>query len=278
MVTAPARAAVTVVKATGQAVAHVVAPLPADAGKVAVAVNPVPVFAYRVVAQHKPVGEALKDSATAPGTAVVATAQEVDTTLNEQQHLAIASGGAIAGDPGKTIVTIGTGPERLTTEFATTLAIQGGEVAQGQNPAIFVASPLAAALRQAQGQFAADAKPIPDAVKQQLSKFFTPEQLADVKYRIASVTITIPDAIANGRKAFGDTYGITTANIITFATDPGDNYHWWTHEVRHTVQFKEWGIDLFALKYVTNCHGVEGDAETTAQNAFPFKTPNSLGC
>lgn len=278
VVTAPARAAATVAKATVNALTKVVAPLPNVVGKVAVAAAPAPVFAYRVIAQHESVSDALKAVATAPGAAVVATAEEVDTATTQQQNLAVTAAGAIAGDPGKTVITVSTGVERVTTEFATTIAIQGGEVLQGQNPAIFVASPLAAALRSAQNEFEADAKPVPDNIKQQLAGAFTAAQLANAKYRVAAISITVPDLVTRTRKAFGEDYGVTTGNVITFAVDPGNNYHWWTHELRHTVQYSEWGIDLFALKYVTNCHGVEGDAESTAQNAFPLPHPNPLGC
>jgi hypothetical protein len=81
------------------------------------------------------------------------------------------------------------------------------------------------------------------------------------------------------RKVFaGVDNAVTVGHVTVFVRDPGNDYHWWAHEMQHQVQYHQWGIDQFALKYITSCHAVEADAENKAQQVMPVLIPMQLAC
>ncbi len=213
------------------------------------------------------------------GAAIASVGQAISTVNGVQNNLKVVAAQTILGDVGATIVTIGTGADRLQVEVAATAAIESGEVIGGKlRPEELIATPLAAAIRAAQNQFAPNAKPLPPDVRQQLVQFYPASVLDSARWTVGSISISVPDVTNQYRKIFqGVENAVTVGNVTVFAVDPGTNYHWWAHELQHQVQYSQWGIDSFAYRYVTTCHDVEQGAEDQAQRAFPDGQV-SLGC
>ena len=249
------------------------------ATKAAVAAHVTPGIVILDAVTGKPIAPALKSTVAAQANALQAAGVAASTATEQAENIKVTVAGAIAGNVGKTTVQIITGPERLQEEFASTAVLEAADLLNGANANQLIAAPLAAALRAAQAQFGPSSQPVPDAVKQRLGQFYTAAQLANARYAIGTISISIPDLIIHAQKTFeGNDFAVTVGNIIVFSKDPADNYHWWAHELQHTVQYSAWGIDKFAFQYVTTCHSVEQDAEDHAQAAVPVATPAKLGC
>ena len=227
----------------------------------------------------KPADQAVTEAYKAQAVALQKAGEAASVATESSENVKVTVAGAFAGDFGQTTVQLANGPVRLQEEFASTAIIEGSEVLQGANAAQLTAAPFAAALRAAQAQFDPIAKPIPDAVKQRMANVYPASVLSNARYAISTISISVPDLITHGRKAFdGSDFAVTVGNIMVFIKDPGMDVHWWAHELQHTVQYSNWGIDKFALNYVTSCHSVEKDAEDRAQSAFPISPPAKLGC
>lgn len=234
----------------------------------------------KVIAGQENLSDAAKGLVDSQGQQVQAVAEAVSTTNAATNNIKVVAAESIGGDFGKTVLTIGTGADRLQVEFATTAAIETGQLAQGNlRPEELAAEPLAAAIRSAEKQFESDAKPIPDDVKAALAPYYPADVLQAARWTVGSVSLSIPDLINQGRKVFANIdNAVTVGHVTVFVRDPESNYHWWAHELQHQVQYHNWGIDSFAYKYMTSCHDVESNAEDEAQKAVPISGTVSLGC
>jgi hypothetical protein len=226
---------------------------------------------YKVIAGQESLSAAGQALVHDNGDAIASVGQAVSTVNGVQNNLKIVAARMIVGDVGGTIITLGTGVDRLTVEFAATAAIESGEVIGGKlRPEELIAAPLAAGIRAAENQFAPDAKPLPPDVREKLAQFYPSAVLENARWAVGSISISVPDVTNQYRKTFEDfENAVTVGHVTVFVTDPGQDYHWWAHEMQHQVQYSQWGIDSFAYKYVTTCHDVEQGAEDQAQVAVP---------
>lgn len=131
---------------------------------------------------------------------------------------------------------------------------------------------LAAALEASVEALEPDSKPLPSIVRKSMAPYFSADLLKRARYRNKAYGITLPEAI-NGYQAFmgQHSFAVTTGHIIHFSTEPGtDNTgtRWWAHELAHVQQFSDWGIDGFAHRYVQDYNGVEGGAESKAEEVM----------
>jgi hypothetical protein len=233
-----------------------------------------------VISGQTSLSTAAQNLVKSQGQQISSVAQAVSATDAAANNVSVVAATAIAGNVGQTIMQIGTGASRLQVEFATTTAIEAGQIAQGDlNANRLVAVPLAAAIRAAENQFAPSAKSVPDNVKAALSPFYPKAILDNARYAISSISLAIPDLVNQAQKTFeGADNAVTVGNIMVFRRDPGTSFHWWAHELGHVEQYSSWGIDDFAFRYVTSCHSVEAAAEARAQTAVPFGGPVNLVC
>ncbi|MFL5741135.1 MAG: hypothetical protein ACJ75B_13010 [Flavisolibacter sp.] len=169
------------------------------------------------------------------------------------------------GDAGSFIFDLGT----FTSQFYNQLGVAGannlGAILKGQNPLVISAAPLAAAIHAARESHYQNSKPIPDAIKQSLSGIFSQQVLSRARYAVGKVEITLPNFIGKGVKYNDDHYAVTVDDIIVFKVEPGITgfLSWWAHEIRHTEQYMQWGVELFAYKYIKDLGtSIEGDAES----------------
>jgi hypothetical protein len=224
--------------------------------------------------------DAAKSTIKSEGAPIGAVGQAVSDTNAATHDFEIVAAQSIAGDVGKTALNIVDGPAQLQIEFAATTAIEAGEITAGKiSPDRLTAAPLAAALRTAFNQYKTEAKPMPDAIRAALAPYYPPDILANARWTVSSISLAIPDLIDQGQKTFeGSDYAVTVGNITVFSRDPGNNLHWWAHELQHQVQYSQWGFDDFAYRYVTSCHVVESDAEAKAQASIPVTPRVAIAC
>ena len=232
-----------------------------------------------VIAGKESLNEAGRAAIKSEGGAIVSVATAVSQINESASNLKIVAAQTIAGNVGKTVMTIIDGPTRISVEIATTTAIEAGEIVQGMPADRMIAEPLAAAIRAANLQYAPSARPIPEDVKVLLSSFYPADVLSGARWVVGSISISVPDITNQFRKTFfGVDNAVTVGNITVFSKSPGQDYHWWAHELQHQVQYHNWGIDNFAYQYVTSCHTVETEAENKAQQAVPVTNPVGLVC
>jgi hypothetical protein len=232
-----------------------------------------------VIAGKSTLGDAAKGITEAEGAKYAAIGEAVSEVNAANNNIQVIAAESIAGNIGKTVMTLGTGADRLTVDFAATSLIVGGETLQGQPLEVVISTPFAAALRSANYQYLPESKPIPANVMQALKGNYPDDVLENARYAIGAISIAVPDVVINFQKiAYGDEFAVTVGNVTVFSEEPGNNLHWWAHEMQHQVQYKEWGTDEFAYKYITDCHAVESEAENKAQQVEPLPSPVKILC
>lgn len=205
----------------------------------------------------------------------------------EQIYKAAKSAASIAGKPGDFVFDVATFADKYQRDLMKTSGQIATNTLLGQSPLQFLSMPLAAAIHEARDAHIGSAKPLPADVKAGLSSFFTADVLNRARYTVGRVEITLPNGIAKTQKLFGRDYAVTVDDVIVFNTDPGsfsDNPGHWAHETLHTQQYQQWGVEQFALNYVTNSSSVEDAAERrendvlmwAKNNGIPTATPKSF--
>jgi Domain of unknown function (DUF4157) len=251
-----------------------------EAGAKAVDAQAAPLKALgKVVAGESSLGSAASNIIHTEGQKYAAIGEAISEANAANKNIQVIAAESIGGNVGKTVMTISTGVDRYTVEFAATGLILGGNVLQGIPPDRILAAPLAAALRSAEKQFLLDSKPLPQFIIDSFKGKYPDDVLSNARYAVGGISISAPDLINSSQKiVYGDDNAVTVGRVTVFSTDPGQETHWWAHELQHQVQYKNWGIDEFAYKYITNCHSVESDAEDEAQKVVPLAHPNRLLC
>jgi hypothetical protein len=251
-----------------------------NAGAKTVAAGVAPAKALgNVIAGKDSLGDAARGVAQAEGAKYAAIGTAVSEVNAAKNNIQVIAAESIAGNVGKTVMTLDTGADRLSVDFAAVPLIIGGEVLQGQSPDSMITAPFAAALRSANYQFLPQSKPIPPSIMQLLKGKYPDDVLTKARYAIGSISISVPDVVIQFQKGvYGDAFAVTVGNVTVFSHEPGDDVHWWAHEMQHQVQYEEWGIDQFAFKYVKSCHAVESEAEDKAQKVAPLPAAVKVLC
>ncbi|HEX7081829.1 MAG TPA: DUF4157 domain-containing protein [Gammaproteobacteria bacterium] len=106
---------------------------------------------------------------------------------------------------------------------------------------------------------AAGVEPVPEAIRAELADHVPPEILD-----LARWCANCGSELSLQKNAFrlGLAPAITLGHVIVFLnrddalTDPA----LWAHELKHVMQFEEWGIDGFAGRYIDDYEAVEREA------------------
>ena len=100
---------------------------------------------------------------------------------------------------------------------------------------------------------------IPPAVRSALSGYVPDEILDRVRWRVGGGGQL---SLQQNSFYFADTPAVTLDYVIVFReqADPLDNVELWVHELRHVIQFGEWGIEEFAARYLRDYEEIESDA------------------
>lgn len=150
-----------------------------------------------------------------------------------------------------------------------------GVTENGDNIEDVVGIPLNAAIREAHDHYDGKAKPLPSKVFTLLKGEFGEEHLANVRYVVDDSTGSIAALINLLQSQIGDAtesnHAVVIDDIIVFANEPDHglaDIYFWAHEVQHTVQYSQMGIDGFAAKYTTDYKGLEDDADRAADRVI----------
>ena len=99
---------------------------------------------------------------------------------------------------------------------------------------------------------------IPSAVRSALSGYVPDGILDRVRWRVGGGGQL---SVQQNSFYFADTPAVTLDYVIVFRDiDALENVELWVHELRHVIQFTEWGIEEFAARYLRDYEEIESDA------------------
>jgi hypothetical protein len=98
---------------------------------------------------------------------------------------------------------------------------------------------------------------IPAQIRGAFSEYMAPELLDSVRWRVEGQAGLLGWVVFQP----GATRALTLDHVILFATEAeAANAKLWAHELYHVMQFREWGIDGFAERFVKDHRAIEHDA------------------
>jgi hypothetical protein len=117
---------------------------------------------------------------------------------------------------------------------------------------------------------AAGTHPVPPHVVQALSGYFPADLLRQIRYRSGGRNDMTLSSLAF---QYGDATAITLIDVIIFdrEADAQQDLKLWAHELTHVLQYRRWGIDGFAARYVADSRGVEQEAYSSADRFVAWR-------
>jgi len=105
----------------------------------------------------------------------------------------------------------------------------------------------------------AGTQPVPRQIVAGLIGYFPPDLLREVRFRTGAITDLAMPALAF---QYGDVAAITLGDVVVFnhETDAQTDLKLWAHELTHVMQYRRWGVDGFAARYVADSNAVEHEA------------------
>ena len=100
-------------------------------------------------------------------------------------------------------------------------------------------------------------QPIPSDFRTEFEEFIDPEILDSVRWRIDGETGILGNMLFQSAAV----RAVTVEDVIMFANaEEAANIKLWAHELHHVVQFKRWGVDGFAQRFLSDHRSVEREA------------------
>jgi hypothetical protein len=101
-------------------------------------------------------------------------------------------------------------------------------------------------------------QPIPSAIRAALEGYVPDAVLDRVRYREGAGEISLPQNMIR----FGHATAVTLDDVIVFEehTAALEDPRFWAHELKHVMQFQEWGVQGFATRYLNDSNAVETEA------------------
>jgi hypothetical protein len=101
-------------------------------------------------------------------------------------------------------------------------------------------------------------EPIPAAIRLALTGYVPAETLDRVRWRVGGSELSLPQNIIR----FGHVDAITLDDVIVFDKRSAalEDPKLWAHELKHVMQFAEWGVAGFATRYLGDYEAVESEA------------------
>jgi hypothetical protein len=100
---------------------------------------------------------------------------------------------------------------------------------------------------------------IPSTIRTSLAGYVPDAILDRVRWRTGGAGLM---SLQRNVFAFGDVPAVTLDYVIVFAEDKAarEDPKLWAHELKHVMQFTEWGVSGFAARYLRDDATVETDA------------------
>lgn len=101
-------------------------------------------------------------------------------------------------------------------------------------------------------------EPIPPQIRAALAGYVPDAVLDRVRWREAAGELSMAQNVLR----FGDTPAVTLDDVIVFQERRAalEDPKLWVHELKHVMQFAEWGIDSFSARYLSDSGAVEQEA------------------
>jgi hypothetical protein len=105
---------------------------------------------------------------------------------------------------------------------------------------------------------AAGVEPIPASIRAALADYVPDEILERVRWREGGAELSL----AQSAVRFGDVPAMTLDDVVVFRESSValEDPKLWAHELKHVMQFAEWGVQGFALRYLEDYEAVEAEA------------------
>jgi Domain of unknown function (DUF4157) len=114
---------------------------------------------------------------------------------------------------------------------------------------------------------------IPQEIRSNLQGFVADDILNRVRWRVGGGGEL---SLQQNAFRYGDALAITLDYVVVFKDENDALYNpsLWAHELGHVIQFRDWGIDDFAKRYLRNASSVEAQAEDHARRWSAFAAVN----
>jgi hypothetical protein len=101
-------------------------------------------------------------------------------------------------------------------------------------------------------------EPIPEPIREALAGYVPEPILARVRWREGASELSLPQNVIR----FGHVPAVTLDDVIVFQERRAalEDPKLWAHELKHVMQFAEWGVDGFARRYLSDYEAVESEA------------------
>jgi hypothetical protein len=101
-------------------------------------------------------------------------------------------------------------------------------------------------------------EPIPADIRSALAGYVAEDTLDRVRWRQGGTELSLPQNVIR----FGHVEAVALDDVIVFADRRSalDDPKLWAHELKHVMQFKEWGVGGFATRYLRDYEAIEGEA------------------
>jgi hypothetical protein len=102
----------------------------------------------------------------------------------------------------------------------------------------------------------AGVEPLPAGIRKALTGYVPQSVLDRIRWRVGSGGDLTLQQTAIG---FGDVPAMTLGHVIVFKSrgEALEDSTLWAHEIKHVLQFDEWGIEGFAARYLNNYEAIE---------------------
>ena len=101
-------------------------------------------------------------------------------------------------------------------------------------------------------------EPIPAAIRSALTGYVPEDILDRVRWRQGATELSVPQNIFR----FGHIQAMVLDDVVIFndLREALEDPKLWAHELKHVMQFVEWGVDGFAARYLRDYDAIENDA------------------
>jgi Domain of unknown function (DUF4157) len=101
-------------------------------------------------------------------------------------------------------------------------------------------------------------EPIPTSIRAALAGYVPDAVLDRVRWRVGASELSMPQNVIR----FGHVPAVTLDDVVIFQDRKAalEDPKLWAHELKHVMQFAEWGIDDFARRYLSDYWAVENEA------------------
>lgn len=101
-------------------------------------------------------------------------------------------------------------------------------------------------------------EPIPAAIRVALTGYVPEHTLDRVRWRVGGSALSLPQNVIR----FGHVDAMTLDDVIVFDKRSAalEDPKLWAHELKHVMQFAEWGVAGFSTRYLSDYEAVESEA------------------